>query len=154
MGTTHIDSLGFSSAAVAGGNAPTNPSDRASNPVIIFGSGVPTVVAPKGSLYLRTDGLPQIATDSIGGWAAIGAAVPQNLAATDSPTFVGLTLSGVLAGLTNLTGQTGFHDMTEMAAPAAPAANVGRLYMVDVAGKTAFVVRFPTGAVQQIAIEP
>ena len=43
---------------------------------------------------------------------------------------------------------------TEISDPAAPAANGARLYVKDVGGKTALVVRFNTGAVQQIAIEP
>ena len=44
-----------------------------------------------------------------------------------------------------------FNEMTE---PAAPALNKARLYVKDVGGKTALYVRFNTGAVQQIAIEP
>ena len=47
-----------------------------------------------------------------------------------------------------------FFDIKEMTAPAAPPANECRIYAVDNAGKTELVVRFPTGAVQQIAIEP
>lgn len=42
----------------------------------------------------------------------------------------------------------------EIADPASPAANQGVLYFKDVGGKTALVARFPTGAVQQVAIEP
>ncbi len=42
----------------------------------------------------------------------------------------------------------------EMPDPAAPPANIGVLYFKDVGGKTALMARFPTGAVQQIAIEP
>lgn len=42
----------------------------------------------------------------------------------------------------------------EKADPSAPPANVGVLYFKDVGGKTALMARFPTGAVQQIAIEP
>jgi hypothetical protein len=43
---------------------------------------------------------------------------------------------------------------SEISDPAAPAADKGRLYFKDVGGKTALMARFPTGAVQQIAIEP
>jgi hypothetical protein len=43
---------------------------------------------------------------------------------------------------------------TETAAPAAPAANKGRIFFRDTGGKTELCVRFPTGAIQQIAIEP
>ncbi len=45
-------------------------------------------------------------------------------------------------------------EMPEQSDPSAPPANTGRIYMKDVGGKTAFVARFPSGAVQQIAIEP
>lgn len=49
----------------------------------------------------------------------------------------------------------GYMTLEEIAADAAaPAANRGVLYLKDVGGKTALYVRFPTGAVQQIAIEP
>jgi hypothetical protein len=45
-------------------------------PQIGGGAGAPSVVAPKGSLYLRSDGSSTstrayIATDSVGGWAAV-----------------------------------------------------------------------------------
>lgn len=36
----------------------------------------------------------------------------------------------------------------------APVLEVGRLYVMDVAGKMALMVQFPTGAAIQIAIEP
>ena len=50
---------------------------------------------------------------------------------------------------------SGYHELSEQAGdPAAPAANNARLYAKDVGGKTALIIRFPTGAVQQIAIEP
>lgn len=42
----------------------------------------------------------------------------------------------------------------ERADPAAPAANAGRIYFRDTGGKTELVVRFNTGVIQQIAIEP
>jgi hypothetical protein len=43
---------------------------------------------------------------------------------------------------------------TERTDPSAPAANSGIVYFRDTGGKTELVVRFPTGAVQQLAIEP
>lgn len=43
---------------------------------------------------------------------------------------------------------------TAIADPSAPPANNGVLYFRDNGGKIELVVRFPTGAVQQIAIEP
>jgi hypothetical protein len=49
----------------------------------------------------------------------------------------------------------GYFEMGEMPAPAAPAANKARLYAEDNgSGKTKLMVRFPTGAAVQIAIEP
>jgi len=46
-------------------------------------------------------------------------------------------------------------QFTEMAAPGAPAANNAVIYAEDDGGgKTRLMVRFPTGAAQQIAIEP
>jgi hypothetical protein len=47
-----------------------------------------------------------------------------------------------------------YMDIVEMAAPAAPAANTARLFVRDVGGKTELSVLFPSGAIQQIAIEP
>lgn len=51
-------------------------------------------------------------------------------------------------------GWTGYLDIAEMSAPAAPSANTARFYCDDSGGKSRLVVRFPSGAVQQIAIEP
>jgi hypothetical protein len=47
-----------------------------------------------------------------------------------------------------------FVDLVEQADPSAPSTNVARLYARDTGGKTELVVRFPTGAIQQVAIEP
>jgi hypothetical protein len=49
---------------------------------------------------------------------------------------------------------TGYWEGTETTDPTAPSANNGRMYFRDNGGKTELVVRFPTGAIQQIAIEP
>lgn len=46
-------------------------------------------------------------------------------------------------------------SFTEMTAPAAPAANKAVLFCRDNgSGKTQLCARFPTGAIQQVAIEP
>jgi hypothetical protein len=50
--------------------------------------------------------------------------------------------------------QGNFIEFEEMSAPSAPGSNAGRLYCVDVGGKTALYAVFPTGVAQQIAIEP
>lgn len=48
-----------------------------------------------------------------------------------------------------------YAEMTEMTAPSAPSTNQGRLYLEDNgSGKTRLMIRFATGAAQQIAIEP
>lgn len=77
--------------------------------------------------------------------ATQGAAADAALPAAD--------LADALAALDNAIIPT-FAEGPEIADPAAPAANKGRLYFKDVGGKTALVARFPTGAVQQIAVEP
>lgn len=57
--------------------------------------------------------------------------------------------------LRNIVGQTGYSEMVEMTAPSAPAANTVRIYAEDNgAGKTRLMALFPSGAAQQIAIEP
>lgn len=38
----------------AGGNAPITTRDTLTAPVIMAGTGVPTCIAPKGSLYINT----------------------------------------------------------------------------------------------------
>lgn len=49
----------------------------------------------------------------------------------------------------------GHIQMVEVAAPSAPGSNKGRLYLEDNgSGKTKLMIRFNTGAAQQIAIEP
>ena len=45
-------------------------------------------------------------------------------------------------------------QVEEMTEPDAPATNNARIYSKDIGGKTALMVRFATGAVQQISIEP
>lgn len=84
----------------------------------------------------------------------------------DSDTYMSDVSAGVLQfgttpgsanGILNLSTlqHTGFIQGTEMTAPSAGAANTGRIFFEDNGGgKTRLMVRFATGAVQQIAIEP
>lgn len=63
-------------AIVAGGAIDMSLGQSSTAPALCHGSGAPTVAAPKGSLYLRTDGSSTstrayIATDSVGTWTAI-----------------------------------------------------------------------------------
>lgn len=72
---------------------------------------------------------------------------------------VGIGGNDPVSGLeiaTNAGGSNkGYVTMGELSGDAAaPTANKGVLYLKDVGGKTAMYARFPTGAVQQIAIEP
>ncbi len=46
------------------------------------------------------------------------------------------------------------HQFEEVTDQAAPAANQCRIYARDTGGKTELVARFPTGAIQRLAIEP
>ena len=58
-------------------------------------------------------------------------------------------------GLRGASSAGGALEMMEMTAPSAPAANKARIYAQDNgAGKTQLMVLFPSGAAQQIAIEP
>lgn len=66
-------------------------------------------------------------------------------------------LSRVDAAILGLQADTGgaCFELVEMAAPAAPSANKARIFIEDNgSGKTRLMVRFPSGASQQIAIEP
>jgi hypothetical protein len=67
------------SALVAGGASAFIATNTANNMGIYVGSGVPTVSAAKGSLYLRSDGSgvadrAYINTNGTTGWAAISTA--------------------------------------------------------------------------------
>ena len=66
----------------------------------------------------------------------------ETVLAPDSTSFYGVKWSGVVT-------------LAEQSAdPPAPAANKVVLYARDSGGKTQLVARFPTGAVQEVAIEP
>lgn len=61
-------------AIPAGGTAGTGYKfSSTSNYGIFFGSGVPTLSAAQGSIYLRSDGTPYYNTNGTTGWTAIGA---------------------------------------------------------------------------------
>jgi len=67
------------------------------------------------------------------------------------------TLSRTAAGIigVNVTGAGGAIELQEMTAPSAPSSNGARLFIEDNgSGKTRLMVRFASGASQQIAIEP
>jgi hypothetical protein len=64
-----------------------------------------------------------------------------------------LTYTGAVG--TDLSRDDMYKELTEITAPAAPATDHVRIYAVDNgAGKTRLMAIFPTGAAQQLAIEP
>jgi len=75
-----------------------------------------------------------------------------NILAIDSDTGVTTTLA--VTSLRGVDVGGTWIQLTERADPAAPAANEARLYCRDVGGKTELCVRFETGLVQRIAIQP
>jgi len=90
----------------------------------------------------------------------VGAAFQIGIASTGHPAAstpdIGLSrpASGILK-LTNGSTGGGQLQMQETTTPSAPAANNGILYLEDDGGgKTRLMIRFSTGAAQQIAIEP
>jgi hypothetical protein len=69
----------------------------------------------------------------------------------------GVNLSLNSNSITNVLNiaQSGYTEMVEMSAPSAPADTKVRIYTADAGGgKTKLMALFPTGAAQQIAIEP
>lgn len=93
---------------------------------------------------------------------AAGIGIDLNKTNTGAGTCLDITNAGTGYGI--LVTQTGAApaigvtaeiEFTEQTAPAAPAANKARLFCQDNgAGKTQLMVLFPSGAAQQIAIEP
>lgn len=68
-------------------------------------------------------------------------------------TGLGRAAAGIVK-ITDGSSGNGMLQMGEVTAPSAPAANLVTLFAADVGGKTAVMAQFPTGAAQQIAIEP
>jgi hypothetical protein len=65
--------------AVTAGGKVVDTLGSGTAPALCMGSGVPTLSAPKGSLYLRTDGTGvadrlYVATDAVGTWTAVSTA--------------------------------------------------------------------------------
>jgi hypothetical protein len=121
-------------------------------PVGETNSGIYWTTAEDMSVSVNGDevfrfGSAGIAT-SLGGFAGGSPAAPSFALSPGAATIAVLSADvGVSAGATL--------EFIEMAAPAAPAANRARLYSRDNgAGKTQLMVIFPSGAAQQLAIEP
>jgi hypothetical protein len=72
---------------------------------LFYGSGAPTLSAAQGSLYLRSDGVPQYNTNGLTGWAQIGSVLTLTNVATTSavcynPATGVLTYDGTLGTCT------------------------------------------------------
>jgi len=94
-------------------------------------------------------------TTSIGDFTIVsGAAILRTL--TNTPlAFLVNSSEIVRLGANGLSMTTGYIEGAEQTAPAAPSSNGYRIYAEDNgAGKTRLMVKFATGAAQQIAIEP
>ena len=88
----------------------------------------------------------------IGGGYALGVSA-GGLAIQNPDTTLSRTAAGIIG--VNIAGAGGAIELREMTAPSAPPANGARLFVEDDgAGKTRLMVRFASGASQQIAIEP
>jgi hypothetical protein len=121
---------------------------------------------------LNDDGLLMVGTTSTGPEASAGIALANNLSLygegsaggwsnlikinADDATEVGHDDAPTVIRSDNGTLTVDGHlEVDEVAEPAAPAANKARLFAVDNgAGKTRLMVRFPTGASVELAIEP
>lgn len=112
-----------------------------------------TITVTTGFSFSHNPGAPFQRSDSVryllglvvsGGTSLEGAVeVTNTVLITDTTTLEAtLILSGVAA------------QFSEMSDPSAPAASKVLLYARDTGGKTELVARFPTGAIQQVAIEP
>jgi len=92
------------------------------------------------TLELSICGTKYIEVNNVGGSYRVGSTAGR-------PLLLQSTTAGVAVS-------SNFMEFDEMTAPSAPAANKGRLYFADNGGKTAAYIIFPSGAAQQIAIEP
>lgn len=132
---------------------------QTANALTVKNSGGTTIfaVSAAGSItslpsdaVLQMAGVNVLEHNSGGGWFGINSgAVASQTRIYGTTVYLGSSLK------TFVTGSTGFITMTEGTAPSAPSANEGILYLDDSGGgKTRLMIRFNTGAAQQIAIEP
>lgn len=93
-------------------------------------------------------------------WTLRGNLVLPSAGFFNATSFVGpLMISGAVTwnGDTTFNGgnlQTNFSDLATISAPGAPAMDRARLYADKSGGKVRLMVRFPSGAAAQIAVEP
>jgi hypothetical protein len=90
----------------------------------------------------------------IGGSYALGI-LSDGVLIQNPDTKLARTAAGIIGINVTGAGAGGAIELREMTAPSAPPANGARLFVEDDgAGKTRLMVRFASGASQQIAIEP
>lgn len=99
-------------------------------------------------------GLPFFVQDASGNIEEVGNIDVVNTTAAHATQAAELRL-GVLGTVVAALTSSGGLRLAEVTAPAAPAANTVIIYAQDNGGgKTQLMARFPTGAAQQLAIEP
>jgi hypothetical protein len=129
-----------------------------SAPIVQVGSGRGLCTTGAAILNIAAGGVDvvnfksngQVAVSSGGrfGWTSTSAP-----ATSDADTYLTRSAASVIGILGASAGAS--LEITEMTAPSAPASNKARIYAEDNgSGKTRLMALFPTGAAQQIAIEP
>ena len=117
---------------------------RASSNRTFYSSGGGTLLTILGG-----NGGAQTGSSGTFGWT---------VSATDSTLALDTALvraAAAVVGITNGSTGGGAIEFTAMTAPSAPSAGKGRAWFEDNgSGKLRYMVRFPSGAAQQIAIEP
>lgn len=107
-------------AIPAGGTAGTGfRLSSTSNFGVFFGSGVPTLSAGQGSLYLRSDGAPYYNNNGTTGWTAVAASVDQaaNYTWTGTHNFNSATVTFGTFSVTTLNVSTTLTPTTDDGAP-------------------------------------
>lgn len=119
-------------------------------------SAVIASITKDGYFSMATDGQLLINGTAILRQVSGGGYCGFNIDGLQAQTRIGGSVIYFGSGLkTYMDGPTGALTFTEQTAPSAPGANEGTLYLEDNgAGKTKLMIRFNTGAAQQIAIEP
>lgn len=117
---------------------------RASSNRTFYSSGGGTLLT-----ILSGNGGAQTGSSGTFGWT---------VSATDSTLALDTALvraAAAVVGITNGSTGGGAIEFTAMTAPSAPSAGKGRVWFEDNgSGKLRYMVRFPSGAAQQISIEP
>jgi hypothetical protein len=113
----------------------------------VFGNGTISSQLDVGTYFRASSSGSSIKSDHSLAWTT------GNASGTKDTAFVRAAAN--IIGLTNASTGGGAMQFTEMTAPSAGATNTVRLYAEDNgSGKTRLMAIFPTGAAQQVAIEP